>query len=380
MNSEQRVKILQDLIKIKSVNGNEREVAEYIQKVLAEYEIDSEIIPYDKHRANLIATLEGDELGLTLAFNGHMDVVEVSNPDEWHYDPFGAEIEDGVLYGRGATDMKGGLAALLCAFIQIKTQQIPFKGKLMLVATVGEEIGMLGSKQLVDEGYLDEVDAFIVAEPSTAERLYYAHKGSIQYELTAKGKTAHSSMPEYGINSIELMSDFIQQFNQALAERIQGKRHPEMGDTLNVFSVIEGGTQINSIPAETKMMGNARIVPQFDNQATLALFEEVIQGINETHEGHLSLNVMQNNFPVESQPDSKLVQVIQSVTENDIEVLTLSGATDASNFARLKQPFDLAIYGPGITELAHSVDESIEIADYLSFIEVFYQVAMDYLK
>lgn len=380
MNSEQRVKILQDLIKIKSVNGNEREVAEYIQQVLSEYEIDSKIIPYDENRANLIATLEGDESGLTLAFNGHMDVVEVSNPDEWHYDPFGAEIEDGVLYGRGATDMKGGLAALLCAFIQIKTQQIPFKGKLMLVATVGEEIGMLGSKQLVDEGYLDEADAFIVAEPSTAQRLYYAHKGSIQYELTAKGKTAHSSMPEYGINSIELMSDFIQQFNQTLAERIQGKRHPEMGDTLNVFSVIEGGTQINSIPAETKMMGNARIVPQYDNQAMLDLFEEVIQEMNETHEGQLSLNVMQNNFPVESQPDSKLVQVIQSVTENDIEVLTLSGATDASNFSRLKQPFDLAIYGPGITELAHSVDESIEIADYLSFIDVFYQVAIDYLK
>ncbi len=239
---------------------------------------------------------------------------------------------------------------------------------------------MLGSKQLVDEGYLDDVDAFIVAEPSTAQRLYYAHKGSIQYELTAKGKTAHSSMPEYGINSIELMSDFIQQFNQTLAERIQGKRHPEMGDTLNVFSVIEGGTQINSIPAETKMMGNARIVPQFDNQAMLDLFEELIQEMNETHEGQLSLNVMQNNLPVESQPDSKLVQVIQSVVENEVEVLTLSGATDASNFARLKQPFDLAIYGPGITELAHSVDESIEIADYLSFIDVFYQVAIDYLK
>lgn len=379
MDQEKKINILRDVIKIKSINNHEKEVALYYQSLLSKHGIESTIIEYEGNRANLIAEINGDTPGKTLVFNGHMDVVDVSDPTKWTYPPFAAKVVEGKMYGRGTTDMKGGLTALILAFIAIKESNVSFKGTLRFVANLGEEIGMYGSEQLVDEGYLDDVDAFIIAEPSSRQMIINSHKGSLQYEIISEGMAAHSSVPEQGINSISQAMDYINTSNR-LFEQARGIINPDLGETINVFTVINGGDQINSVPERTVIKANARIIPEFNNEHTLQLIEQSLVEVNERSKGTLRLNILQNNLPVETPADSDLVQAIHQATGQKIPVQAMMGATDASNFARLKQPFDLAIFGPGDPSRAHAIDEYIEIEDYLSFINIFEATAIHYLS
>ncbi|MGH2064244.1 M20/M25/M40 family metallo-hydrolase [Aerococcus urinaeequi] len=192
------------------------------------------MIQYADSRANLVAELKGNEEGKILAVSGHMDVVDAGNPDLWTYPPYGAEIHDGVMYGRGTTDMKAGLTALIIAMIELKESGQVFSGTVRLLACVGEEIGMLGSKQLTDLGYTEDIDGMIIAEPSTP---YYntKHKGSIQYQVIAHGRAAHSSTPEKGVNTIQLINDFINKTNVKIDEAAATAEKDMLGKMLNVL-------------------------------------------------------------------------------------------------------------------------------------------------
>lgn len=381
MIKEEKIKILQDVIQIQTVNDNEIAVAEYFKKLLNEYGIDSKLVEYSPTRANLVAEIKGEKPGKVLIFNGHSDVVAAGDPKEWTHPPFAGVIEDGKLYGRGATDMKAGLTALALAMIEIKEQDLLKAGTIRFIITVGEEIGMYGSKQMTEEGYVDDADAIIVGEPKMGNgKIVTAHKGSVQYEIVSYGRSAHSSMPELGINSIQQIVDFIPVANEKIAEAASKGENEKLGRMLNAFTVIDGGDQINSIPAITKLKGNGRTVPEVDNEMFLDALNASIDEINNQIEGRLELNIMQNNPAVESDFDTDLIQSFRNVANVEIEPVGMTGATDASNFGRIEKDFDLAIYGPGVMEVAHQVDEYVEIEDYLNFIDLYQKVAQDYLN
>lgn len=381
MNKEKKIKILQDVIQIETVNDNEVAVAEYFKDLLNEYEIDSKLVEYSPTRANLVAEIKGEKPGKVLIFNGHSDVVAAGDPEDWTHPPFAGVIEDGKLYGRGATDMKAGLTALALAMIEIKEQDLLKAGTIRFIITVGEEIGMYGSKQMTEEGYVDDADAIIVGEPKMGNgKIVTAHKGSVQYEIVSYGRSAHSSMPELGINSIQQIVDFIPVANEKIAEAASKGENEKLGRMLNAFTVIDGGDQINSIPAITKLKGNGRTVPEVDNEMFLDALNASIDEINNQIEGRLELNIMQNNPAVESDFDTDLIQSFRNVANVEIEPVGMTGATDASNFGRIEKDFDLAIYGPGVMEVAHQVDEYVEIDDYLNFIDLYQKVAQDYLN
>ncbi len=381
MNKEKKIKILQDVIQIETVNDNEVAVAEYFKNLLNEYGIDSKLVEYSPTRANLVAEIKGEKPGKVLIFNGHSDVVAAGDPEDWTHPPFAGVIEDGKLYGRGATDMKAGLTALALAMIEIKEQDLLKAGTIRFIITVGEEIGMYGSKQMTEEGYVDDADAIIVGEPKMGNgKIVTAHKGSVQYEIVSYGRSAHSSMPELGINSIQQIVDFIPVANEKIAEAASKGENEKLGRMLNAFTVIDGGDQINSIPAITKLKGNGRTVPEVDNEMFLDALNASIDEINNQIEGRLELNIMQNNPAVESDFDTDLIQSFRNVANVEIEPVGMTGATDASNFGRIEKDFDLAIYGPGVMEVAHQVDEYVEIEDYLNFIDLYQKVAQDYLN
>ena len=279
MDKQEKIKILQDVIQLETPNGNEEIVALYYKNLLEAHGIESELIQYADGRVNLVAELKGQEDGRILAVSGHMDVVDAGNPDLWTYPPYGAEIHDGVMYGRGTTDMKAGLTALIIAMIELKESGQVFSGTVRLLACVGEEIGMLGSKQLTDLGYTEDIDGMIIAEPSTP---YYntKHKGSIQYQVIAHGRAAHSSTPEKGVNTIQLINDFINKTNVKIDEAAATAENDMLGKMLNVFTMIEGGNQINSVPEYTVLSGNARTIPEVGNDVVVGIFNDVIEDIN----------------------------------------------------------------------------------------------------
>lgn len=378
MDKQEKIKILQDVIQLETPNGNEEIVALYYKNLLEAHGIESELIQYADGRVNLVAELKGQEDGKILAVSGHMDVVDAGNPDLWTYPPYGAEIHDGVMYGRGTTDMKAGLTALIIAMIELKESGQVFSGTVRLLACVGEEIGMLGSKQLTDLGYTEDIDGMIIAEPSTP---YYntKHKGSIQYQVIAHGRAAHSSTPEKGVNTIQLINDFINKTNDKIDEAAATAENDMLGKMLNVFTMIEGGNQINSVPEYTVLSGNARTIPEVGNNVVVGIFNDVIEDINANGQGMLELNLLQNNQYADGDNDSVLVDLIK-VEDPQAENRGLSGATDGSNFTNVDNKFDFVIYGPGRIDSAHTIDESIEVDQYLAFIDKYVNIYKGYLK
>ena len=202
---KKRLELLNRILAVDSTNGNEAEVADILQDFLAKNGISSKMIPYASGRSNLVAEIgKGDKV---IGISGHMDVVSAGDVSLWRNPPFQPTEIDGKIYARGASDMKGGLAALLMAMVELQDEKVALNGRVKLLATVGEEIGLLGAKQLTNEGYADDLDGLIIGEP-TGHRIIYAHKGVFTYKVTSFGKSAHSSMPELGINAIDNLMVF----------------------------------------------------------------------------------------------------------------------------------------------------------------------------
>lgn len=399
---KEKIQLLADIVELQTENNNEIDVCNYLKDLFDKYDIKSEILKVNEHRANIVAEIgNGSPI---LALSGHMDVVDAGNQDNWTYPPFQLTEKAGKLYGRGTTDMKGGLMALVITLIELKEQnQLP-QGTIRLLATAGEEKEQEGAKLLADKGYLDDVDGLIIAEP-TGSGIYYAHKGSMSCKVTATGKAVHSSVPFIGDNAIDTLLEFYNLFKEKYSELKQQDTKHELdvapmfksliGKEISeedanyasgltaVCSIINGGKQFNSVPDEALLEFNVRPVPEYDNDFIESFFQNII---NDVDSNKLSLDIPSNHRPVTSDKNSKLITTIKDVAssyvdKDDIFVSALVGATDASSFlGDNKDNVDLAIFGPGNPLMAHQIDEYIEKDMYLKYIDIFKEASIKYLK
>ncbi|HBC4875448.1 TPA: ArgE/DapE family deacylase [Staphylococcus aureus] len=399
---KEKIQLLADIVELQTENNNEIDVCNYLKDLFDKYDIKSEILKVNEHRANIVAEIgNGSPI---LALSGHMDVVDAGNQDNWTYPPFQLTEKAGKLYGRGTTDMKGGLMALVITLIELKEQnQLP-QGTIRLLATAGEEKEQEGAKLLADKGYLDDIDGLIIAEP-TGSGIYYAHKGSMSCKVTATGKAVHSSVPFIGDNAIDTLLEFYNLFKEKYSELKQQDTKHELdvapmfksliGKEISeedanyasgltaVCSIINGGKQFNSVPDEASLEFNVRPVPEYDNDFIESFFQNII---NDVDSNKLSLDIPSNHRPVTSDNNSKLITTIKDVAssyvdKDDIFVSALVGATDASSFlGDNKDNVDLAIFGPGNPLMAHQIDEYIEKDMYLKYIDIFKEASIKYLK
>ncbi|HHA5593471.1 TPA: ArgE/DapE family deacylase [Staphylococcus aureus] len=399
---KEKIQLLADIVELQTENNNEIDVCNYLKDLFDKYDIKSEILKVNEHRANIVAEIgNGSPI---LALSGHMDVVDAGNQDNWTYPPFQLTEKAGKLYDRGTTDMKDGLMALVITLIELKEQnQLP-QGTIRLLATAGEEKEQEGAKLLADKGYLDDVDGLIIAEP-TGSGIYYAHKGSMSCKVTATGKAVHSSVPFIGDNAIDTLLEFYNLFKEKYSELKQQDTKHELdvapmfksliGKEISeedanyasgltaVCSIINGGKQFNSVPDEASLEFNVRPVPEYDNDFIESFFQNII---NDVDSNKLSLDIPSNHRPVTSDKNSKLITTIKDVAssyvdKDDIFVSALVGATDASSFlGDNKDNVDLAIFGPGNPLMAHQIDEYIEKDMYLKYIDIFKEASIKYLK
>lgn len=399
---KEKIQLLADIVELQTENNNEIDVCNYLTDLFDKYDIKSEILKVNEHRANIVAEIgNGSPI---LALSGHMDVVDAGNQDNWSYPPFQLTEKDGKLYGRGTTDMKGGLMALVVSLIELKEQNELPHGTIRLLATAGEEKEQEGAKLLADKGYLDDVDGLIIAEP-TGSGIYYAHKGSMSCKVTATGKAVHSSVPFIGDNAIDTLLEFYNLFKEKYSELKQQDTKHELdvapmfksliGKEISeedanyasgltaVCSIINGGKQFNSVPDEASLEFNVRPVPEYDNDFIESFFQNII---NDVDSNKLSLDIPSNHRPVTSDKNSKLITTIKDVASSYVEqdeifVSALVGATDASSFlGDNKDNVDLAIFGPGNPLMAHQIDEYIEKDMYLKYIDIFKEASIQYLK
>lgn len=399
---KEKIQLLADIVELQTENNNEIDVCNYLTDLFDKYDIKSEILKVNEHRANIVAEIgNGSPI---LALSGHMDVVDAGNQDNWSYPPFQLTEKDDKLYGRGTTDMKGGLMALVVSLIELKEQNELPHGTIRLLATAGEEKEQEGAKLLADKGYLDDVDGLIIAEP-TGSGIYYAYKGSMSCKVTATGKAVHSSVPFIGDNAIDTLLEFYNLFKEKYSELKQQDTKHELdvapmfksliGKEISeedanyasgltaVCSTINGGKQFNSVPDEASLEFNVRPVPEYDNDFIESFFQNII---NDVDSNKLSLDIPSNHRPVTSDKNSKLITTIKDVASSYVEqdeifVSALVGATDASSFlGDNKDNVDLAIFGPGNPLMAHQIDEYIEKDMYLKYIDIFKEASIQYLK
>lgn len=379
MNNTEQIKVLEDLISIKSVNGNEKEVADYLSELLTRHGIESTNLAYDNNRDNLIAEYGNVKRDKVLAFSGHMDVVDPGDLNEWETDPFEPVNRDGKIYGRGACDMKSGLAAMVIAMIELKEENTPLNGRLRLLATVGEEIGELGSEQLTKGGYVDDVTSMVIGEP-TGYEIIYTHKGSINFEVTSKGKSSHSSMPQLGVNAIDHLIQFYNRANEKFHSKVY--TNDVLGDFIYNVTLISGGEQINSIPNSASLEGNIRTIPEYDNDIVINQMNEIIDDLNKEATFKLTLRISNNKISVESRKDSDIALIAKAVAEEkiaeEVSFNGISATTDAAEFIKADNEFPIIIFGPG-NDTPHQVNEYVDIQNYLDMIDIYKSIARKYL-
>lgn len=366
MTEKEQIQLLADLVAIRSVNGKETEVAEYIKNFLKKYDIEAKILSVTEGRSNLVAEVgNGDPV---YGWSGHMDVVDAGDEKQWSVPPFELTEKSGKLYGRGITDMKSGVAAMLIAMVEIKERQLLKRGTIRLMLTTGEENGQAGSQAMYEGGYMEDVDSLLIPEPFNTG-IVYAHKGSLNLKITSRGQAVHSSMPDLGFNAIKPLIRVIDKaqnyFDQTSLE------NELLGKPLLNFTLISGGNQINSLPEYAEAECNGRTIPELDNEKMTEILKDLIAKENEigaklTLEVETSLPAVFTNGKAEWL--TKLSHLGKKYYHQDIQPQGASGVTDAANLLKDKdETFPFAVFGCGEVSLAHQIDEYCVKDKYLAF-------------
>jgi acetylornithine deacetylase/succinyl-diaminopimelate desuccinylase family protein len=344
------MELTQELIRINSENppGNEREVAKYIKDFLDDLKISTEIIEFEANRFDVVASI-GSGKGMML--NGHMDTVPVGQ--NWKIDPFEGKIVNGKIYGRGASDMKGGIASILSAVKNLSKEK--FKKKLLLTFVADEEVALKGSEYLIKnrKEIFKDIKYGIMGE-CTDLKVRIAQKGIVHIKVKFKGKAAHGSKPELGDNAIYKAADFIQELRK-LIERLKNKKNPLLGSgTINV-GTINGGTKINVVPDFCNIEVDRRIIPGETPDYAIKQIRKILKKLKLKADIELETN---SRLPMQLNKNLELIRILKNITKANL--VGESGYTEAELFYR-DAGVPCVSFGPGISELAHTTNEYVPI-------------------
>ncbi len=307
-----------------------------------------------------------------------MDVVAAGDLAAWDTDPFTLVEKSGQLFGRGVTDMKAGLVALVAAMINIQQQGGPKHGTIRLLATMGEEVGEAGSAAFYQQGAMQDAAGLLIAEPSTVYGTAAEQKGSYDLKLTSKGKAVHSSTPERGYNALVPLIKLLNEANDYFETIPAG----EMGPVRFNIDVLNGGDQVNSLPDLATALVNVRTIPEYDNDQVTQKLADLIAAYNQQG-ADIKMTAIMNESPIATTADNRLVKLVQVIGKpyagRDVVVASSPGITDASNLAK-RQPadFPFAVYGPG-NMTQHQVNESLPKQMFYDFIAIYQQLFTRFL-
>lgn len=400
-------KLTSDLVKINSSNppGITREVANFLVDYLQLNGFTPDSIEVVEGKANVV--VRAGSSPPTIILVGHMDVVPPGSLAGWHRDPFSGAIEDGKVFGRGATDMKGGLAVITRVFVDLASKlESKGVGSLMLVATADEEVGGAAGMKALVEQELVKGDAAIVAEPSGIGSIAIGEKGLCQIALRVRGRPAHGSVPMLGDNAIykafqviNVLSEFIGNINsrlrspselndvieqssellieevsrQAMRLSAEEARTVLEGITFNL-GVMKGGSKVNVVPDLCEAEIDMRLPLSLANMPQRSPCSWLIGEIKSylpivlgEESSSVEIEVINESRPNYTPPDSPLVEIlsrnVSKVLGRPPRVKVETGATDGRYLRALGIP--TVVYGPGEPSLAHAYNEYVLVDDLL---------------
>jgi len=370
IDDEETTRLLCELIGIPSDNppGTETAVATRLSRSLRSAGLDPHLDTIEPGRANLEVSFGGDS-GPTLLFNGHTDTVPTG--PGWTRDPYHAIIDGGRVYGRGACDMKGGLAAITQALISIVRARIPLHGRVIFDAVIDEESGGLGTRRTIEHGR--QADWAIIAEPTELQVLR-ASNGEIVTEVTFNGLAAHGSTPEAGRNAICDAAAFVALLEQQ-ARTWASNRHPLTGPPTYNVGTIEGGVKPWIVPAQCMVTVDRRIIPGQTQEEAGADLDWILERLQANRPGLSFKKRVLVSLPTVVIPEDLPVcqvlrQAIAEIRGHDVDFGGLRATSDAAVLVQSGIP--TVVFGPGsITQAAHRSDEFVPLQEVHQAVRAF---------
>lgn len=355
-----------ELVRVPSENppGDERAAAAAVRPYLDALGCQVVEVEPAPGRVSLVGTLDSGRPGLTLAVNGHFDVVPAGPLDAWEHPPYEAVVADGVLHGRGACDMKGAIAAALQAASALVASGAPWHGRLSFQLVADEEtLGPHGTRALLRAG-LAGADAAVVAEP-TGMRAAIAERGAAWYLMRTLGRAAHGSRPADGVSAIAAMAKLV----PAVLDQVWERTHPLLaGPSVNV-GVIRGGDKINMVPAWCEIEVDRRTLPGETAEQVTAELRTIIERLRATDpDFHAEVHQTAFEVPCEVEPDAPVVSAATGALDAlglDTYLIGMSGATDARILVH-EAGTPAIVLGPGDLSLAHSTAERVPVAELVT--------------
>ncbi|SDZ01482.1 succinyl-diaminopimelate desuccinylase [Jannaschia faecimaris] len=397
------IALTQDLIRIPTLNPPGRhycDICALIQERMGSQGWQVEMVraqgalgDSDKYpRWNVICRLEGRGPGDCVHFNSHHDVVAVG--DGWTRDPFGGELADGKIYGRGACDMKGGLATSIIAAEVFVAMHPDFNGAIEISATADEESGGFGGvAYLAERGYFDpaRVQHVIIPEPLNKDRICLGHRGVWWAEIETKGRIAHGSMPFLGDCAVRHMGAVIAEMEATLFPLLAGKRTemPVVPDgakssTLNI-NAIHGGEPVQDadytglpsacVPDRCTLTIDRRFLIEEDIDEVKREVRQMMERVRERRpDFRYEIRDLFEVQPTMTPEDAPIVQTVQNavhqVLGRSAEFVVSPGTYDQKHIDRIGRLKNCIAYGPGILDLAHQPDEWIGVDDMMDSAKV----------
>jgi succinyl-diaminopimelate desuccinylase len=393
---DELIELTRELVRIPSVvkpgdpDGNEAAVARRVEQFFRKEGFALEVHEVAPGRPNVVAWLGEKGSGTkSLLFEGHTDVVTEGAVKEWSHPPFGAELVDGRIYGRGAADMKSGLAAAMIAAAAIKRSGGAFRGKLVVGALVDEEGDMLGAKHLSATPIGRELDAAIICEPEQNE-LCLEQRGVVWARVTIRGRMAHGAMPEAGVNPIGALGALLDEVPR-LERRLRKlcRRSPHLRQATVTPTVVrapvDGVPQSNVIPSAAHAVLDVRLTPGPDETAVAAEIDATCAAAMQRLPG-VTIEWQPINgyrLPTRVERGESLVRAmtagVRRATGKPPRFGGVPGSTDGT-ILRMTLGIPIVTCGPGNRLIPHQIDEYVEVAELVDAARIYVASALIFLS
>ncbi|RLF17099.1 MAG: succinyl-diaminopimelate desuccinylase [Thermoprotei archaeon] len=391
---EDTIRILMKLIEIPTVNPpgeHYAEIASYLKESLTEVGIDTRVIKVprdvvakyyreyaDYERYIVIARIKSGE-GPIFHLNGHYDVVPPGQG--WSFDPFKPIVRDDKVYGRGASDMKGGIASIITSLLALAEVEGAFSGIVEASFTPDEEIGGRTGVDYMLEAGITKPDYAIVAEPSGLNNVWIGNKGAVWAVVEVIGKQAHGSTPWLGTNAFEKMVELAYLMIKELKPKIESKKSKYPYEdprgamaTINIGGKVEGGAKINIVPGFYSFTIDRRVIPEETaDEAERELLEFIEYAKKKIPDLNVRLKILSKSDACVTKEDSQIVKAVSSSVEEIIHkkpsITVCIGGLDTRYFQT--RGIQAVTYGPGIPKVAHMANEYVRISDVLTVSKVY---------
>lgn len=398
---QELIDLTKDLIRIPSHTGvktQEKEVAEYMLKFFQEHNIETYLQKVENERSNVIAFIKGKKSpnGKSLMLNGHIDTelpddmnealfgAEMADPDI-----FGVDVQDGYIWGRGAVDMKGPVAAMMMTLLVMKRAKKELEGDIIFSGVVGEETNSIGMEHLIAckdclKKHDIRLDGAVVGEP-TDFKYAASHRGLVWLDIKIKGKGAHSGTPHMGVNAIEKAVEFLNKVKKELYPKLKERQHVFMGTSVMNIGTISGGTGQSTVAEEAVINLDRRYIEGETLESVIQEYQDIADEMTK-NDSTFEVEISRTPESVSVLPHPPLntglgelivlavKEAIEDVTGYEPDMKTEYGWSDGALISKhMKVP--TVVVGPGDISLAHTSEEKIKISDLVRGVELYTQIA-----